>query len=68
MTGVRLPAGAEIFLFFAESRQSLGTTQPPIHWVQRREADYSPLTSGEVKNAWSSTSTLPICVHSVVLN
>jgi hypothetical protein len=50
-----------IFLFTTESRPALGTTQPPIQWVlgalwlrrQRREADHSPPSSVEVKNAWS---------------
>jgi len=31
------------------------------------EADHSPLSSTEVKNAWNSTCTLPICLHVVVL-
>jgi len=33
-----------------------------------READHSPPSSAEVKNAWSYTSTPPICLHGVVLN
>jgi len=43
-------------------------TQPPIKWVPGilslavkepgREADHSPLSSAEVKNAWSYTSTV----------
>jgi hypothetical protein len=32
-----------------------------------READHSPPSSAEVKNAWSYTST-PICLHGVVLS
>jgi hypothetical protein len=49
------------------SRTALGPTQPPIQWVQGplslgvkqpgREADHSPPSSTEVKNAWSYTST-----------
>jgi hypothetical protein len=45
------------------SRPSLGSTQPSIQWVlgtlspgvkrQGREADYSPLTSSEVKRMWT---------------
>jgi hypothetical protein len=33
-----------------------------------READHSPPSSVEVKNAWSHTSTLPMRLHSVVLS
>jgi hypothetical protein len=46
---------------------ALGPTQPPIQWVpgalslgvkrRGREADHSPPSSAEVKNAWSYTST-----------
>jgi hypothetical protein len=61
--------GRRGFLLFATaSRPPLGLTQPPIQWepgalipgVKRpgREADYSPPSSAEVKNAWSYTSTL----------
>jgi hypothetical protein len=34
----------------------------------RREADYSPPSSAEVKNAGSYTSTLPVRLHGVVLS
>jgi hypothetical protein len=34
----------------------------------RREADHSPPPSAEVKNAWSYTSTSPICLHGAVLS
>jgi len=47
---------------------ALGPTQPPIQWVlgalspvvkrPTREADHSPASSVEVKNAWSCISTL----------
>jgi hypothetical protein len=53
--------------FTTASRTALGLTQPPIQWVPGalslgvkrpvREADHSPLSSAEVKNAWSHTST-----------
>jgi hypothetical protein len=60
------------------SRTVLGPTQPPIQWVlgslspgvkrPRHEADHSPSTSAGVKNAWSYTSTPPICLHGMVLS
>jgi hypothetical protein len=63
---VRFPAGAGYFLFATASETALGPTQPPIQWVPGalslhvkrpgREADYSPPSSAEVKNAWSYTS------------
>jgi hypothetical protein len=75
---VRFPAGAGILLFTTVSRTALGPTQPPIQWVPGalslgvkwpgREADHSPPSSAEVKNAWSYTSTLPIRLHGVVLS
>jgi hypothetical protein len=56
----------------------LGLTQPPIRWVPGalslgvkrpgREADHSPPSSAEVKNACSYTSTPPIRLHDVVLS
>jgi hypothetical protein len=70
--------GPGIFLFTAASRPVLGPTQPPIQWVPGtlslgvkqlgREADHSPPSRNEVKNAWSYTSTPPICLHGVVLS
>jgi hypothetical protein len=64
----RLPGGGlGIFLFTTASRPALGPTQPPIQWVPGalslgvkrlgREADHSPPSSAEVKNAWSCTPT-----------
>jgi hypothetical protein len=51
--------------------------QPPIQCVPgalslvvkrpEREADHSPPSSAEVKNAWSYISTPPIRIHGVVL-
>jgi hypothetical protein len=63
-----VPKGAgNIFLLTTASRTALGPTQPPIQWVpgflslgvkrRRREADYSPPSRAEVKNAWNYTST-----------
>jgi hypothetical protein len=53
--------GLGIFLFSTASRPALGPTQPPIRWVLRAlspgvkqpgcEADHSPPSSAEVKNA-----------------
>jgi hypothetical protein len=34
---------------------------------QGREADHLLPCSAEFKNAWSSTSTPPVCIHGVVL-
>jgi hypothetical protein len=63
----RFPAGAGKFLFTTVFRTALESTQPPIQWVrgalslgvkwQGREADHSPPSSAEVKNAWSHTFT-----------
>jgi hypothetical protein len=68
----------EIFLFTTASRTALGPTQPPIQWVPGAlslgvkwpgcEADHSPPSSAEAKNAWSYTSTPPIRLHGVVLS
>jgi hypothetical protein len=54
------------FIFTTASRMALGPTQPPIQWVHGvlslgvkrpgREADHSPPSSAEVKNAWSYIS------------
>jgi hypothetical protein len=75
---VRFPARLGIFHFTSASRTALEPTQPPIQWVSGalslgvkrpgREADHSPPSSAEVKNAWSYTSTPPIRLHGVVLS
>jgi hypothetical protein len=59
--------GLGIFLFTTASRTVLGPTELPIQWVPGAlslgvkrpgcEADHSPPSSAEVKNAWSCTST-----------
>jgi hypothetical protein len=33
-----------------------------VKWL-RREADYLPPSSAEVKNEWINTSTVPLCLH-----
>jgi hypothetical protein len=75
---VRFPAGARNFSLHHRVQNGSGDTQPPIQWVPGalslgvkrpgREADHSPPSSAEVKNAWSYTSTLPIRLHGVVLS
>jgi hypothetical protein len=69
-SGVRIQAGLGIFLFTTTSRPPLWPTQLPIQWVPdalslkvkrpESEADHSPPSSVEVKNAWSYISTPPI--------
>jgi hypothetical protein len=48
---------------------SIGTcgSFPGVKW-QGRETDHSLPSSAEVKNAWSYTSTPPICLHGVELS
>jgi hypothetical protein len=56
-----------VFPFVTACRPALGPTQPPVQWVpgvvyrgvkrSGREADHSPPSSVEVKNAWSYTTT-----------
>jgi hypothetical protein len=58
--------------------RALGSTQPPIQWVQGalspgvkrpgREADHSTPASTEVKKIWLYTSTPPIRLNGSVLN
>jgi hypothetical protein len=65
-----------IFLFTIASGTVLGPTQPPIQWIPGalslevkrpgREADHSPPSSAEVKNAWGYTSIPPVLLHGVV--
>jgi hypothetical protein len=70
--------GLGIFLLTTASGTALRPTQPPIQWVPGTlslgvkrpglEADHSPPSSAEVKNAWSYTFTPPIRLHGVVLS
>jgi hypothetical protein len=76
MIGLRFPAGQGIFLFDTVSRPALRSTKPHIQWIPGaislvkrpgREADHSNLVPSS-KNAWSYTSTAPICLHDVALS
>jgi hypothetical protein len=77
-SGFETRQGLRIFLYTTASRTTLGPTQPPNQWVpgafslgvkrSGREADHSPPSSAEVKNAWSYTSAPPIRPHGVVLS
>jgi hypothetical protein len=59
-----------------QTAPAVGPTQPPNLWVSGAlslgvkwpgdEDDHSPLSSAEVKNAWSCTSSPPIRLHDVV--
>jgi len=67
-----------IYLFTTASRPALRLTQPLYQWVSgalslgvrrlEREADHSPPSSAEVKNASSYDSTPPVRLQGVVLN
>jgi len=66
------------FLFVTASRPALEPNQPLVQWIpvaltpkvewSGREADHSPPSSAEVKNAQSYSSTPPIRLHGVVLD
>jgi hypothetical protein len=65
--------GLRNFLFITGSRTVLGPAQPPIQWlpgavslvVKRsvREADHSPPSNAEIKNAWGYTSVPPVHIN-----
>jgi hypothetical protein len=64
---VRFPAGVGNYSLHHRVRTAVGPTQPRIQWafflgVKRpgSEADHSPPSSAEVKNAWSFTTTPPM--------
>jgi hypothetical protein len=53
----------KIFLFATKFRPALGPIQILIQWVLGREANRSPQSGSEVKNAWSYTFTRPyVCM------
>jgi hypothetical protein len=63
---------------FFSSPPYLGPIEPPIQWAPEVlslgikwpgcEADHSPPSSAEVKNAWSYTSTPPVHLHGMMLS
>jgi hypothetical protein len=65
-------------LFNAVINFRVRPTQPPVQWVPGslslvvkrpgREADHSPPSNAQVKNAWSYTSTPSVRLHGVVLS
>jgi hypothetical protein len=75
---VRFPAGAGNFSLHHRSQNGSGAH--PISYpmgtgvsfpggkVAGHEADHSPPSSADVKNAWSYTSTHPIRLHDAVLS
>jgi hypothetical protein len=81
---VSLISGAKLTYLLNFSAYIYNTTayikilQQPIQWVPEalslgvkrpgREADHSPPSSAEVKNAWSYISTPPLRLHGVVLS
>jgi hypothetical protein len=78
MIGVLGFVGAGNFCLYHHVQNSSGATQTPVQWLPGafslgvkwlgHEADHSPPSSAEVKNAWSYTSTPSICLHGVVLS
>jgi hypothetical protein len=76
--GVRVPAGAGNFSLYhsvqtgsgpplASYQMGTGGSFPGVNWPGR-EADLSPPSSAEVKNAWNYSSTPPIRLHVMVLS
>jgi hypothetical protein len=58
-TQVQFPAGTEILLIAITSGLAVGPTQLPGALSLECEADHSPPSRLEVKNAWRYTSTPP---------
>jgi len=67
------PSRCENYQFLKIPRLALKPAQPSVHWVLEvlsprvkqlsREADHPPSCSAEVKNEWSYTSTLLVCLY-----
>jgi hypothetical protein len=65
-------------VFFAASRPVLGPFRHPVRWVSGivflavkrpvREAEHSPLSDIEVKNAWSYASTSSLVMTRYLIN
>jgi hypothetical protein len=63
----------EVIVALKTPRQSPRHIKPPIQWVPGAlipgvngpgcKADHSPLSSAEVRNELSYTSTPPVCLH-----
>jgi hypothetical protein len=73
LVGGTIPAGTRHFSP-KPTKPSVVPTQPPTLWVptdisrvkqSRCELDHKPPRSAQVKNEWSYTSNLPICLHGV---
>jgi hypothetical protein len=77
--GFESQEGVGIYFFATMSRLALGPTQRPIQWVpgalfslvvewSGSEADHSPPSSADVKNAWKYTYTPTVRLHGVVFS
>jgi hypothetical protein len=67
---VTLDQVQEILLFSESSRKTLGSTQPPIHWLPglklpECEVDYSPASKAEAQMDGRYRSTAPESLHSL---
>jgi hypothetical protein len=77
-SGVQFPAGAGNFSLHHHVQNGSGPPSLLSNGYQgalslevkrpEREADHSPPSSAEVKNAWGYTFTLPIQLHGTVLS
>jgi hypothetical protein len=75
-SGARIPVGAENISVLQNIQTGSGPTGPPVQWIPGffsggQVAAYWcwPFTySADVKNMWSYTSFLPICVHGMDRN
>jgi hypothetical protein len=73
MNGASIPGRARNCSLLQSVRTGSGATQPPVHWVPGAaswvvkwlgcEFNYSGPCSAKVKNEWSCTSVLLICLQ-----